>query len=202
MLRNRNLYLLWKTWMFLFSCLVQRGLVTAVFMCIIIAKWKRRKQWTVLVYKEHSGWFPLRKTNKTTQPHHRFQLTVPCTVCKNELKIQNHETHAGSGKYFKSIKCLKLRTWQQRTRTNIPKAALPFLLLRNNFPDNACPQEKQDSRGRHSWETRARIILILRFKAHRHKRHNKAYLQRKQRETVLPRPLLKIGHGNISKLLT
>lgn len=64
-LRNRNLYLLWKTWTFLLSCLTHRGLVTAVFMCIIIAKWKRRKQWTALVYKEHSGWFPLRKRNKT-----------------------------------------------------------------------------------------------------------------------------------------
>lgn len=45
MWRNRNLYLLWKTWTFLLSCLTQSGLVTAVFMCIIIAKWKRRKQW-------------------------------------------------------------------------------------------------------------------------------------------------------------
>lgn len=83
---------------------------------------------------------------------------------------------------------------------NILKAALPFLLLRNNFPDNSCPQEEQDSCGCHSCETRAHVILVLHIKAHRHKRHNKAYLQRKQRETVPPRPLLKIGHGNVSYL--
>lgn len=114
---------------------------------------------------------------------------MPCIVCKHELKIENYKTQAHSGKYFKCIKCLKLGTWQQRTWVNIQKTALPFLLLRNNFPDNACSQEKQDSCSCNSWDWRTHIILTVCFKAYQHKRHNEAHLQSKQRETVPLGPL-------------